>query len=170
MSRSEPTVESIGSAKKTLLIVDAHPIMRRGLAALVESEPDLVVCGGVGSRMAALEAMRRQEPDLYKGDHFPADCTTEVEIQISGQTLLNFRTQRPSPLPHRGCPAGRNGALPPRGGRWREALDEGARAGRSDRACVQTTKDRLDHAVAALQNPCDYRLRPITRLRDYGDP
>ena len=32
-------------ARKTILIVDDHPVLRRGLAALIESEPDLAVCG-----------------------------------------------------------------------------------------------------------------------------
>ena len=50
--------------KKRILIVDDHPLMRRGLTALIDSEPDLVVCAEVGNRQAALEALVRGPPDL----------------------------------------------------------------------------------------------------------
>src|SRR5271170_7133579 len=49
---------------KRLLVVDDHPILRRGLTALIESEPDLAVHGAVSTRVAALEAMRESQPDL----------------------------------------------------------------------------------------------------------
>ena len=32
-------------AKKRILVVDDHPIVRQGLALLINREPDLVVCG-----------------------------------------------------------------------------------------------------------------------------
>jgi len=50
--------------KKAILIVDDHPLMRRGLTALIDSEPDLVVCAEAGNRQAALEAIARRPPDL----------------------------------------------------------------------------------------------------------
>jgi DNA-binding NarL/FixJ family response regulator len=55
----EPTP---GKAK--ILIVDDHPLMRRGLAALIDSEPDLAVCAEAGNRHAALDAIARRAPDL----------------------------------------------------------------------------------------------------------
>ena len=51
-------------ANKTVLIVDDHPILRRGLAALIESESDLAVCGEAASCQAGLEAIREHQPDL----------------------------------------------------------------------------------------------------------
>ena len=51
-------------ANKTVLIVDDHPILRRGLAALIESESDLAVCGEAASCQAGLEAIREYQPDL----------------------------------------------------------------------------------------------------------
>ena len=44
--------------------MDDHPVMRRGLAALIDSEPGLVVCGEASSSSAALEAIREDPPDL----------------------------------------------------------------------------------------------------------
>ena len=50
--------------KTTILIVDDHPMLRRGLAALIESEPDLAVCAEAATCGAALEAIRERQPDL----------------------------------------------------------------------------------------------------------
>lgn len=51
-------------AKKKILIVDDHPVLRRGLASLIESEPDLAVCGEATTCHAALEAIREGRPNL----------------------------------------------------------------------------------------------------------
>jgi len=51
-------------ASKAILIADDHPVLRRGLAALIESEPDLSVCGEAATRAAALKAIRATRPDL----------------------------------------------------------------------------------------------------------
>ena len=49
-------------AKTAILIVDDHPMLRRGLAALIESEPDLAVCGEASTCQAALQAIRQGNP------------------------------------------------------------------------------------------------------------
>lgn len=51
-------------AKKAILIVDDHPMLRRGLASLIGSEPDLAVCGQAATCQAALKAIRESQPDL----------------------------------------------------------------------------------------------------------
>jgi DNA-binding NarL/FixJ family response regulator len=51
-------------ARKTILIVDDHPLLRHGLAALIKSEPDLDVCGEAATSAAALEVIRQCSPDL----------------------------------------------------------------------------------------------------------
>lgn len=48
----------------SILIVDDHPVVRRGLKQLVESEEDLQVCGEVGDAGAAHVALEELEPDL----------------------------------------------------------------------------------------------------------
>jgi DNA-binding NarL/FixJ family response regulator len=55
-------------ARRTILIVDDHPMFRRGLASLIESEPDLAVCGQAGSSAAALQAAQQSQPDLVTVD------------------------------------------------------------------------------------------------------
>ena len=61
-------------AKKRILVVDDHPVLRRGLAALIESESDLAVCGQVGSCAAATEAVRAYPPDLVIIDLVLEEC------------------------------------------------------------------------------------------------
>lgn len=52
------------SAPKAILIVEDHPLLRRGLTSLIEGEPDLAVCGEVSTCHAALQALGRSKPDL----------------------------------------------------------------------------------------------------------
>lgn len=47
-----------------VLLVDDHPLVRHGIAQLIEPEEDLTVCGEADSAPGALEAMRRCEPDV----------------------------------------------------------------------------------------------------------
>ena len=60
--------EQTRQAKKAILIVDDHPMLRRGLAALIASESDLAVCGEVSSCEAALRAIAQRQPDLVVVD------------------------------------------------------------------------------------------------------
>jgi DNA-binding NarL/FixJ family response regulator len=51
-------------AMKSIFLVDDHPMLRRGLATLIESEPDLKVCGEASTVQEALRAMAQAAPDL----------------------------------------------------------------------------------------------------------
>ena len=61
-------------AGKAILIVDDHPVLRRGLAALIETEPGLAVCREVATCRAALEAVRESRPDLVIVDIALGEC------------------------------------------------------------------------------------------------
>lgn len=52
------------NAKTKVLIVDDHPIVRQGLAQLLNSEPDFVVCGQAGSAREAMTAIAQLKPDM----------------------------------------------------------------------------------------------------------
>lgn len=54
--------------KKQLLIVDDHPMMREGLAQLINHEPGLAVCGEAGNFREALELIGTFKPDLVLAD------------------------------------------------------------------------------------------------------
>ena len=47
-----------------VLLVDDHPIVRQGLAQLLEQSDDLSVCGEASSAETALEAIERLRPDI----------------------------------------------------------------------------------------------------------
>lgn len=50
--------------KNTILIVDDHPIVRKGLAQLINQEQDLLVCGEAENAHDALEFLKKTIPDL----------------------------------------------------------------------------------------------------------
>lgn len=56
-----------------ILIVDDHPLVRVGLASLIEGEADMSVCGETGDISEALELVRMQAPDLVTVDLSLAD-------------------------------------------------------------------------------------------------
>ena len=64
---------SRGRRKRRILIVDDHPLVRAGIAALIGSEGDLEVCGETGTFSEALELARLTEPDLTIVDLSLAD-------------------------------------------------------------------------------------------------
>jgi DNA-binding NarL/FixJ family response regulator len=53
-----------GGAKICVLVVDDHPIMRVGIAAIVNAQPDMLVVGQAGSVAEALKLFETQQPDL----------------------------------------------------------------------------------------------------------
>lgn len=50
--------------KRRIFIVDDHPIVRQGLALLINREPDLTVCGDAEEASAALHRIEDLKPDL----------------------------------------------------------------------------------------------------------
>lgn len=51
-------------AKTKVYLVDDHALIRRGLTTLIESEPDMVVCGEAGDAPTALREAMRLQPDV----------------------------------------------------------------------------------------------------------
>lgn len=58
-----------------VLIVDDHPLFRQGLASLLRSEPDMVVCGQASNLAEAIEAARQNQPDIILMDFSLPDGT-----------------------------------------------------------------------------------------------
>ncbi len=54
--------------KRTVLIVDDHPIVRQGLAQLIDQEEDLQVCGQAEDAHEAMQAIRTLKPDMVVVD------------------------------------------------------------------------------------------------------
>lgn len=52
------------NGKKTVLVVDDHPLMRQGLALLINQQQDLRVCGEAEEAQAAMHAIAQLRPDI----------------------------------------------------------------------------------------------------------
>jgi DNA-binding NarL/FixJ family response regulator len=76
------------ATKKKVLVVDDHPIVRQGLALLINRESDLVVCGEAEDAGAALQAVASMKPDIMV-----------VDISLNGpdgiDLLKDIRTRHP---------------------------------------------------------------------------
>src|SRR5688572_15139767 len=66
MSRKEQATSP--SKRKKILLVDDHPLMRRGQADLLNREADFAVCGEGGTAKEAMEAIAKLKPDLVLVD------------------------------------------------------------------------------------------------------
>lgn len=74
--------------KKAVFIVDDHPLLRRGLALMIDREPDLAVCGEAEDAHAAMKAIALKRPDILI-----------VDISLNGpdglELLKGLRAQHP---------------------------------------------------------------------------
>ena len=50
--------------KKAVLVVDDHPLMRQGLALLINQQSDMQVCGEAEEGQAAMQAIAQRRPDI----------------------------------------------------------------------------------------------------------
>jgi DNA-binding NarL/FixJ family response regulator len=75
--------------KKTVFIVDDHPLLRRGLALLINREQDLAVCGEAEEAETAMTEIAAKKPDILI-----------VDISLNGpdglDLLKSLRTLYPS--------------------------------------------------------------------------
>ena len=70
-ARIAPTHGSQGATKlkkKTVFVVDDHPLLRQGLALMINREPDLVVCGEAEEAQVAMKAIATKRPDILIAD------------------------------------------------------------------------------------------------------
>jgi len=59
---------SIPTKKNRVLVVDDHPVVRQGLALLINREPDLVVCGEAENASTAMQLVTSTNPDILVVD------------------------------------------------------------------------------------------------------
>jgi DNA-binding NarL/FixJ family response regulator len=67
------------SPKKTVLLVDDHPMMRQGLAQVINQQNDLLVCGEAGDANEAMLRIDAAKPDL-----------AVVDISLEGKSGLEL--------------------------------------------------------------------------------
>lgn len=70
MTASAQTIDPqhANARKKTVFIVDDHPLLRQGLAMLINREPDLAVCGEAEEAHTAMKALAARRPDILIAD------------------------------------------------------------------------------------------------------
>jgi DNA-binding NarL/FixJ family response regulator len=56
--------QTSAGARKRILVVDDHPIVRQGLVLLINREPDLVVCGEAEEASGAMHVLASARPDV----------------------------------------------------------------------------------------------------------
>ena len=54
--------------RRTVYVIDDHPIVREGLTRLINGEPDLFVCGAAEDTYTALRSMEILKPDIAIAD------------------------------------------------------------------------------------------------------
>jgi DNA-binding NarL/FixJ family response regulator len=76
-----------------ILIVDDHPVVRQGIKLMINTEPDLTVCGEAQSEQEARRLVRELQPDalvvdlsLNQGDGF--NVVRDVHAHFSGIGVL----------------------------------------------------------------------------------
>lgn len=71
-ARARPSTPAANSpppqTRRRVLLVDDHPMMRAGLAHLIERQPDLTVCGEAANPAEALKALPNARPDIILAD------------------------------------------------------------------------------------------------------
>src|SRR5271167_648736 len=104
------------AVKKRILVVDDHPIVRQGLALLINREPDLVVCGEAEEAMGAMHVLASSRPDVLIVDislNGPDGIDLLKNIRISHPTLpvLILSMHDESIYAERALRAGANGYI-----------------------------------------------------------
>lgn len=105
--------------KKTVykvLIIDDHPIVRQGLAQLINQEPDFSVCGDAGDIPQALNIIENSNPDIVIVD-LSLGFTSGIRLiedlsqNIPGLLILAFSMHDESIYAERCLKAGARGYL-----------------------------------------------------------
>src|SRR6516225_11746384 len=110
-------VQFCSQAKKCrVLLIDDHPIVRQGLALLVDREPDLCVCGEAEGAHTAFHAIATLRPDIVVLDISLAgpdglDVLKEIRIKSGSLPVLILSMHDESIYAERALRAGANGYI-----------------------------------------------------------
>jgi DNA-binding NarL/FixJ family response regulator len=87
-----PHADSSAKDRKRVLIIDDHPLLRRGMATLIASEPDFEICGEADHAQSGLQAMRETFPHIALVDiTLPGTDGLElIKLMLSEQPKLRI--------------------------------------------------------------------------------
>lgn len=99
-----------------VLLVDDHAIVRQGLAAMIENEPDMTVVGQAGDGLEAIALYRRLNPDITLMDlQMPqmsgADATLAICAEFAHARIIILTTYDGDEDIYRALRAGSKGYL-----------------------------------------------------------
>jgi DNA-binding NarL/FixJ family response regulator len=102
--------------KYRVLLVDDHPIVRQGLALLIDREPDLCVCGEAEGAHSAFHAITTLCPDIVVLDISLSgpdglDVLKELRLKTSSLAVLILSMHDESIYAERAMRAGANGYI-----------------------------------------------------------
>ena len=102
--------------KYRVLLVDDHPIVRQGLALLIDREPDLCVCGEAEGAHTAFHAITTLRPDIVVLDISLSgpdglDVLKELRLKTSSLPVLILSMHDESIYAERAMRAGANGYI-----------------------------------------------------------
>jgi two-component system nitrate/nitrite response regulator NarL len=73
-------------SRSTVLVVDDHPLFRKGVVQLLAMEPSIELVGEAGNRAQALALLRRHEPDLTLLDlNLKAESGLDILAEIKAE-------------------------------------------------------------------------------------
>lgn len=99
-----------------VLVVDDHPVVRQGLALLINHEPDLVVCGEAATAAEALKAVADTRPDVaivdlsLKGTS-GLDLIKDIKVRHPGLPVLVLSMSDENVYAERALRAGARGYM-----------------------------------------------------------
>jgi DNA-binding NarL/FixJ family response regulator len=108
--------ESVQTKKCRVLLVDDHPIVRQGLALLIDREGDLSVCGEADGAHSAFHAIQTLRPDIVVLDISLSgpdglDVLKEIRMKTASLPVLILSMHDESIYAERAMRAGANGYI-----------------------------------------------------------
>ena len=102
--------------KAKIIIVDDHPIVREGLADLINKEEDLVVCGQAEDAPEAMRAIKTLKPDMVTVDISLKETSgleliKDIKVQYPSLPVLALSMHRESLYAERALRAGAKGYI-----------------------------------------------------------
>ncbi len=160
---------TFGENKKKVLVVDDHPIVREGLADLINKEKDIVVCGCAKDIPETIEAIKKLDPDVVTIDislegASGLELIKDIKTRFPGLPVLALSMHPESFYAERAVRAGAKGYITKQ-----EATKNVITAIRKVLGgglyLSETMKEKLLHSLVS-DRESDASVSPIDRLTD----